>query len=300
MWLFCNHGAPGMPYKSVWPVDSNAVESLMRRLVVAGLAWGALMMPAMAADLNLYKAPPPVPAFTWTGFYFGGDVGGAFSNSNATWDPPSFSCRVTTNAVCPSIMSFGPTAASGGTGGSAFAGGLLAGYNVQIANSWVAGIEGDWTGMRAGGSFTQPWVGPLTAGGTTTMSSEVEWALSLRGRLGYLIWPNLMAYGTGGAAWADIQYGASAICCGTFTNAPFAGYSSGASFTHMTSGWVAGGGLEWAPFSGFGLLFRVEYLYFDFGGGQNVVAAGNGFNSSGFTWSPTTISVARFGMAYKF
>jgi outer membrane immunogenic protein len=272
----------------------------MRRLVVAGLAWGALMMPAMAADLNLYKAPPPVPAFTWTGFYFGGDVGGAFSNSNATWDPPSFSCRVTTNAVCPSIMSFGPTAASGGTGGSAFAGGLLAGYNVQIANSWVAGIEGDWTGMRAGGSFTQPWVGPLTAGGTTTMSSEVEWALSLRGRLGYLIWPNLMAYGTGGAAWADIPYGASAIRCGTFTNEPFAGYSSGASFTHMTSGWVAGGGLEWAPFSGFGLLFRVEYLYFDFGGGQNVVAAGNGFNSSGFTWSPTTISVARFGMAYKF
>jgi outer membrane immunogenic protein len=275
------------------------------------------MVPAMAADLGLYKAPLPPPVFSWTGFYFGGDVGGAFSNDNAAWVPPSFrevTCATVYPTACiaakplsppppppppPPPSSFGPAAASGGTGGSAFAGGLLAGYNVQIAPSWVAGIEGDWTGMRAGGSFTQPWVGPLTTGGTTTMSSEVEWALSLRGRLGYLIWPNLLAYGTGGAAWADIQYGASAICCGTFSG-PFAGYAAGSSYTHMASGWVAGGGLEWAPFAGFGLLFRVEYLYFDFRSGQNVVAAGNGFNSSGFTWSPTTMSVARFGMAYKF
>jgi hypothetical protein len=116
-----------------------------------------------------------------TGFYFGGDVGGAFSSSNATWDPPSYSCY-TVSSVCADAVGFGPGAASGGTGGSAFAGGLLAGYNVQIANSWVAGIEGDWTGMRVGGSFTQPWVGPLTTGGTTTLSSELEWALSLRGR----------------------------------------------------------------------------------------------------------------------
>ena len=33
----------------------------MRKLVVAGLAWGALMMPAMAADLNLYKAAASGP-----------------------------------------------------------------------------------------------------------------------------------------------------------------------------------------------------------------------------------------------
>jgi outer membrane immunogenic protein len=272
----------------------------MRRLAVAGLAWGALMMPAMAADINLYKAPLPAPAFTWTGFYFGGDVGGAFSSSNATWDPPSNSCSTVT-AVCPDAVGFGPAAASGGTGGSAFAGGFLAGYNVQIANSWVAGIEGDWTGMRAGGSLTQPWVGPLTTGGTTTMSSEVEWALSLRGRLGYLIWPNLLAYGTGGAAWGNIQYGASAICCGTFSG-PFAGYAGGAAFTDIASGWVAGGGLEWAPFSGFGLLFRVEYLYFDFSSAQNAVAASNGFRGSpsSFTWSDTTMSLARFAMSYKF
>jgi outer membrane immunogenic protein len=251
----------------------------MRKLILAGLAFGALMMPAMAADMApYYKGPAPVPVFNWTGFYFGGDLGGAFSSDNATWTPigPGF----------PAV----PLA--GGTGGSSFAGGFLAGYNFQIANSWVVGIEGDWTGMRAGGAFNQNWPIP---GSTTSMSSEVEWALSLRGRLGYLIWPNLLAYGTGGAAWGNVQYGASAVDT-------FAGYAAGFSSTNMSSGWVAGGGLEWAPFSGFGLLFRVEYLYYDFSSAQNVTAAANGFavNPSGFSWSDTIVSVARFAMSYKF
>src|ERR1700731_4856442 len=162
-------------------------ESLMRKLVLAGLAFGALIMPAMAADMTLYKAPPPAPYFTWTGFYFGGDVGGAFSSDSAAW---------TLNPT------FGVSAAAGATGGSAFAGGFFAGYNYQIANSWVAGIEGDWTGMRAGGAFNQPWIaGGAIPGSLTNMSSEVEWAASIRGRLGYLIWPNLLLYGTGGGAW---------------------------------------------------------------------------------------------------
>jgi opacity protein-like surface antigen len=167
----------------------------MRKLVFAGLALGALMMPAAAADMALYKAPPPAPYFTWTGFYFGGDVGGAFSSDSAAW---------TLNPT------FGVSATAGDTGGSAFAGGFFAGYNYQFAPSWVAGIEGDWTGMRAGGVTNQPWnAGGVIPGSLTSMSSEVEWAVSLRGRLGYLIWPNLLIYGTGGGAWGKIQYGAS-------------------------------------------------------------------------------------------
>ena len=60
------------------------------------------------------------------------------------------------------------------------------------------------------------------------------------------------------------------------------------------------GGLEWAPFAGFGMLLRVEYLYYDFSSAQNATAAANGFPPSGFTWSDTTMSVARFAMSYKF
>jgi outer membrane immunogenic protein len=253
----------------------------MRKLVLTALALGALAMPAMAADLAPYYKVPYAPAWSWTGFYFGGDVGGAFSNDNASWSI----------AAAP----FAPISGVG-TGGSAFAGGFFAGYNWQFSPSFVAGIEGDWTGMRAGGAFSQPWsVGFPVPGTSTSMSSEVEWALSIRGRLGYLIWPNLLVYGTGGGAWGKIQYGASALDTAV-------GYASGAAFTNTTSGWVAGGGLEWAPFTGFGLLLRVEYLYYDFSSGQNVLSAATGVptSPSTFSWSPTTVSVARFGMSYKF
>jgi outer membrane immunogenic protein len=252
----------------------------MRKLLFTALALGALAMPAMAADLAPYYKVPYAPAWSWTGFYFGGDVGGAFSEDNASWALPGV-------PVAP---------ISGGTGGSAFAGGFFAGYNWQFSPSFVAGIEGDWTGMRAGGAFTEPWTagGITVPGSSTSMSSEVEWALSLRGRLGYLIWPNLLVYGTGGGAWGKIQYGASAL----FTGGP---YASGVAYDNTASGWVAGGGLEWAPFTGFGLLLRVEYLYYDFSSGQNNLGTGiPAALPSSFSWSPTTVSVARFGMSYKF
>jgi outer membrane immunogenic protein len=47
-------------------------EIRMSRLLLAGLAFSALIMPAMAADM-LLKAPPPPP--TWTGLYWGVNVG---------------------------------------------------------------------------------------------------------------------------------------------------------------------------------------------------------------------------------
>jgi outer membrane immunogenic protein len=260
----------------------------MRKLLLTALAFGALMMPAMAADMApYYRGPVLAPAWSWTGVYFGGDVGGAFSSDSATWNP------------LPSSAAFATFPATGDTGGSSFAGGFFAGYNYQIGNSFVAGIEGDWTGMRAGGAFTQPWIhnpsGAVTPTSAITMSSEVEWAASLRGRLGYLIWPNLLAYGTGGATWGKLQYGASATRTSN-------GYASGAAFTNTESGWVAGGGLEWAPFTGFGLLLRVEYLYYNFSSGQNAVAPGANFpaNPSAFSWTSTNVSVGRFGMSYKF
>jgi len=43
----------------------------------------------------------------------------------------------------------------------------------------------------------------------------------------------------------ELQYGAGSTRTSN-------GYSAGAVFTNTESGWVAGGGLEWAPFTGFG------------------------------------------------
>jgi outer membrane immunogenic protein len=49
----------------------------MRRILLAGLAFCALIMPAMAADVAPYSKVPPPPVLGWTGFYVGANVGWA-------------------------------------------------------------------------------------------------------------------------------------------------------------------------------------------------------------------------------
>ena len=117
-WAFCF--VPGM-------------EGDMRK--VLGLVGASLLFagPALAADLARrppppYKAPPPVPVFSWTGFYIGGHGGYGLSNSQGL-------------------------DLKGG-----FAGGQV-GYNYQM-NNFVWGIEGD--GAWADISQTNPFGVPLT------------------------------------------------------------------------------------------------------------------------------------------
>jgi opacity protein-like surface antigen len=53
----------------------------MKKLLLTAVAFTAVVLPAMAADLApVYKAPLPPPS--WTGFYLGGTVGGIFTNNS--------------------------------------------------------------------------------------------------------------------------------------------------------------------------------------------------------------------------
>ena len=47
----------------------------MKTILLAGLAFGALIVPAMAADMAPYNKVPPPPAWGWTGFYVGAGAG---------------------------------------------------------------------------------------------------------------------------------------------------------------------------------------------------------------------------------
>jgi opacity protein-like surface antigen len=112
----------------------------MRQLLLAGTAVAVVMTAgaAGAADMArpLYKAPPPVPVFTWTGWYVGVHVGGAWGTKE--WQDPSgafFSGSV------PSGIAFSfPDTTINNYGVNGFLGGVQIGYNYQ-SGPWVWGVE---------------------------------------------------------------------------------------------------------------------------------------------------------------
>jgi len=123
------------------------------------------------------------------------------------------------------------------------------------------------------------------------MSSKLDWVTSLRARFGYLVTPNILAYATGGVAWANLDYSASAV---GFL------YSATTAFSNTQIGYAVGGGLEWAITTNW--LLRAEYLFYDFGHAPNVAVlpVGGSANSSGFSWTATNVNVVRGGVSYKF
>jgi opacity protein-like surface antigen len=64
-------------------------EDAMKKLLLISVALALMAVPALAADM-LVKAPPrtPVPAWSWTGFYLGGNFGGGWARSGWFEDAP--------------------------------------------------------------------------------------------------------------------------------------------------------------------------------------------------------------------
>jgi outer membrane immunogenic protein len=230
------------------------------------------------------KAPQVAPAVDWTGYYIGADAGAAWASTRATWNPQ------------PSPAAFGAFPISATDRGTGFVGGGHIGYNSQFAPDWVAGVEGDWMWTRAGGSFKDPWIADppfvAAAGAETTMGSHVDWLASARGRFGYLLTPAVLAYATGGAAWARIDYTAS--------NFNGLAYATSAAAAATRTGYTAGAGLEWALTCDW--FVRAEYLFYGFGAGPTVIAttAVAPVSPSAYSWGHTTLNVARAGVSYKF
>lgn len=263
----------------------------MNKIVSTLVITGALAMAsaANAADIArpVYKAPVVVPVvYNWSGFYVGGHAGGAWSDIDTRFDP----------LPTPALFGVNPIAVSHTNSG--FIGGVHAGYNWQVQN-WVLGVEGDWSWTDLGNSVTQTWTLFGTNAGVPTASTSLSPSLNslatLRGRLGFLAAPQLLVYATGGAAWADMSLAATGIN----TLQP---YITSASLSETRTGWVIGGGLEWLATNNW--LFRVEYLYYDFGGSTNVVAEPTlpifGAAKSGFSLNDANVQVLRGGISYKF
>ena len=105
---------------------------------------------AGAADMPMKAAPPPYlpPPFTWTGFYVGGNIGGAWTNN--TWTDQFFGTSFNNN-----------------NNNGRFIGGGQVGVNYQVGQFVIGGEwDFDWAGNNTGGwlvgagfeyAFTNNW-----------------------------------------------------------------------------------------------------------------------------------------------
>jgi outer membrane immunogenic protein len=241
----------------------------MKKLLLSGVALIALTVgPAIAADLGkpVYKALPPAPPPppTWTGFYVGGHLGGAWETRGTAEVSDPLATIVIREPVSPGMNNT-----------SAFLGGGQIGYNYQFSPNWLAGIEGDISGtnLRASGSSNDF---PTLDNTAVQFGSKVDWVASARARLGY-VWSNSwLFYVTGGAAWADIKFTGNFLCPG-LTCIGSDGLVALGSGSSIDVTWVAGGGLQWRPV-GQSWSLGVEYLYYGFDTNHNF--PGTEFNAT--------------------
>jgi opacity protein-like surface antigen len=279
------------------------------------------------ASIMPVKAPT-APVFNWTGVYVGGAI--ADRNSFDKWQTSAIANRQ--RALAPFPLPPGPAPLPDPTTNPAsffssnVEGRLYSGYNWQLSPKWVTGIEGDvgWgfgnsqmgqpgiPGTFGNGSnnfFGQPGLGgPATdAQFSDSVSVKMGWDSTIRGKLGMLVTPTILFYGTGGVAFQEVQVSATCVpqpgqfpgivllsdisWCGS-TPAP----ARSQTFSSLRTGWTAGFGVEGVLVGNW--LGRFEARYADFGNYRNTFFQGTGFDVATNVHVQTLTALA--GVSYKF
>lgn len=200
-------------------------------MLVAALSNGA-----MAADL--LKAPPvPVPAWGWTEFYFGINIG--YSDGHTSWCTDSFVVNCGT-ASPVDVVNMKP---SGIINGGQF------GYRYQIPNTpAVIGFEANLNGIDNSTS-----VAGAPSPAILTRYTQFNNILSATGQLGFAMGRTLV-YGKGGWASTELHLDADNTATGVDVSA-----------WQWEQGWTAGAGIEYQLFTHFSVGFEYNYYQFDVG-----------------------------------
>src|SRR5262249_39798282 len=138
-------------------------------------------------------------------------------------------------------------------------------YNWQWGPA-VGGLEVDFSGaeMKDTSTFFIPLANvtppsPLTRFTFTRQAKDDELA-SARARLGYVVFPNLLLYGSAGVGWGHSRLTTTQL--DNISGVAVSGTSYGNDI-----GWVAGAGIEWKFWDHW--LLRGEFLHYGFGQNNN-------------------------------
>jgi outer membrane immunogenic protein len=231
----------------------------MKKLLVAGFAFGALIAPAMAADLPLKAAPPPVVVSTWTGCYIGGSVGGAWAKSDWTYrNVNPYSSFGPAGPIVPGDNAFTM---------SSWIAGVQGGCNYEFQNRWVIGAEGSWSGSDLNRTIPN-YVQVFAPFSTQTVSTGINSLLTVTGRLGYSFSPGWLGYVKGGYATARVETTG-------VTNPPLGGLVLNWTTSQWHDGFIVGVGGEYKITQNFTL--GVEYNYVGLSTSDHVGPVSGGF-----------------------
>jgi outer membrane immunogenic protein len=250
----------------------------MKKLAVVVCLLAVNSGTALAADLAARpyaKAAPMIsPAYDWSGFYIGANVGGAWTKESST---------TTALNGAPG----GPGNAGSGLGGrSGVVGGGQIGYNFMVAPNFLLGIEADIDGTSLSGSVLSPT-------GTNRHSAKVDAFGTVRGRAGFTQ-NNWLFYGTGGFAWSTGSVSRTQIVAQPLAVPPIpAAAGTVETSSNTRTGWAAGAGVEWGIAQNW--TVKAEYLYLDLGKMTSRFPLANRQQTN-----TLTMNVARIGVNYKF
>ena len=309
----------------------------MKRTLLCAAALISMTSLGFAADLpSRALAPAPIyvaPAFTWTGFYVGGNVGAAWGGRD--------NCPLR-NTLDHGIYTLDTDYLPNCNGGNRVGviGGVQAGYNWAFGG-WLFGLEGDinWLGRNNGNGydftrFGQPEYAmyafengddnkPARDPKLTVTNHTYSWSGNgsantlgtIRARFGFTT-DRALFFITGGAAFRNGDNSATITDTETVitkgnkwdslnSNWGNDNHTSTTTTTYTRNGngnkvgWALGGGLEYALTEN--LSTKIEYLHAQFGNG------GNGYSSgiiddcqTFFGDSKNSIDIVRVGLNYRF
>jgi outer membrane immunogenic protein len=244
----------------------------MKKFFLGTLGLVAMAAPAVAADLAVKAAPPPPPppVFSWTGFYIGANIGGAWAHNN--WTDTLFLTNFNNN------------------NNGRFIGGGQIGGNYQIGSFVIGGEwDFDWAGNNNGGT------GVVIPGvGTIVVTNNNRWITTVAARFGLAV-DHWLFYGKAGGGWVgnnnltvtNVTTGVS-LTCGNFANCG-----------NNTGGWLVGAGFEYAFTNNW--TVKAEYDYLGLGNRTLLIPATAPLLAGDtFTSNNRNIQMVKVGVNYLF
>jgi outer membrane immunogenic protein len=213
----------------------------MKRPVIYLASAAMLLSPlaAHSADVAVNAPPPPpVLVFSWTGFYIGANIGGAWAN----------------NRLADTLL-----LTNFNNNNGAFIGGGQVGGNYQIGSFVIGGEwDVDW------GSNNNNSTGVVIPGvGNIVVTNNNRWITTVAARFGWAI-DRWLVYGKAGGGWVgndnltltNLTTGVS-FTCGS-ARAPFTSFTSCGN--NSTGGWLVGAGFEYAFTNNWTVKLEYDYL----------------------------------------